>query len=196
MPGMLLILLSPKERAEPPLRDSKKEYGVYKEPVNRLEYPQSTPRAQDISSPFSSSVVDWIRRNVYAMLFTSLLACILLFTPGGALARASPQDNVLDKRLTYTNVADFETFETPIALAGLYANIGPDGSKSQVCFVLNSYSPLTLFFRVPKLVLSLRPHRRVSRSLYPCDSRLTSSKPAPTTSIPGHAMHPSYSSTL
>ncbi|CCA72741.1 probable glucan 1,4-alpha-glucosidase [Serendipita indica DSM 11827] len=65
------------------------------------------------------------------MLFTSILSCLLLLSPGGALARAAPRDNVLDKRLSYTNVADFETFETPIALAGLYANIGPDGSKSQ-----------------------------------------------------------------
>ncbi|CCA75132.1 probable glucan 1,4-alpha-glucosidase [Serendipita indica DSM 11827] len=65
------------------------------------------------------------------MLFTSVFSCLLLLSPGGALARASPRENPFNKRVSYTNVADFDTFETPIALAGLYANIGPDGAKSQ-----------------------------------------------------------------
>ncbi|KAG8817945.1 hypothetical protein FRC17_011031, partial [Serendipita sp. 399] len=71
------------------------------------------------------------------MLFSTLLSfgCLALFQ-ASSIAAVSPNDlsfdkkSVLEKRLTYTNVDDYATFQYPIALAGLLANIGPNGAKS------------------------------------------------------------------
>ncbi|KAG8752553.1 hypothetical protein FRC14_006949, partial [Serendipita sp. 396] len=71
------------------------------------------------------------------MLFSTLLSfgCLALFQ-ASSIAAIAPIDltfdkkSTIEKRLTYTNVDDFAAFEYPIALTGLYANIGPSGSKS------------------------------------------------------------------
>lgn len=61
------------------------------------------------------------------MLFSSFLSLILLF---GANAHPTTKQHQKAKRLDVTTVDEFNTFEYPIALQGLFANIGTGGSKA------------------------------------------------------------------
>lgn len=74
--------------------------------------------------PSSSSLWSRMCRNFLPILLSTVLSCTLLLA---ATPTAAPE---LENRLAFTSVTDFSAFEYPIALSGLYANIGPDGAKS------------------------------------------------------------------
>jgi hypothetical protein len=85
------------------------------------------------SSPSLSSSLWSTMRSNFLSMFVSLAVTCLVFLQHNAYANpaaSNPWDSHLDKRLSYTSVADFAAFEYPIALSGLLANIGPSGSKS------------------------------------------------------------------
>ncbi|KIM30103.1 carbohydrate-binding module family 20 protein [Serendipita vermifera MAFF 305830] len=76
----------------------------------------------------ASSSIFWskMRKNFLPMLVSAVVSCCLLLSGSSGATPADPQ---LEKRLSYTAVSDFKAFEYPVALAGLYANIGPNGAK-------------------------------------------------------------------
>lgn len=118
-----VILLSPTHtRAGSSSRSTMKGFQVYK--VKDLAQLEEQPPLPTLIP--SSSFWSRMRRNFFPMLLSAVLSCCLLLSGSNATPAAGPQ---LEKRLTYTSVADFSTFEYPIALAGLYANIGPNGAK-------------------------------------------------------------------
>jgi Glycosyl hydrolases family 15 len=69
-----------------------------------------------------------MRSNLILMLFSAAMSWLFLFGPG---AYAAPGIRQLGKRLSTTTVDAYSSFEYPLALAGIDANIGPSGSKSQ-----------------------------------------------------------------
>lgn len=89
----------------------------------------ATPNLSTPTHPTSPPSRFWstMRRSFLPLLLSAVLSCTLLLTSGHATPANEPE---LEKRLTFTSVADFSTFEYPIALSGLYANIGPNGSKA------------------------------------------------------------------
>lgn len=54
----------------------------------------------------------------------------IVLLQSGIGAYAAPDVREFDKRLSVTTVDAYAAFEYPVALTGLYANIGPSGSKS------------------------------------------------------------------
>ncbi|PVF99535.1 putative glucan 1,4-alpha-glucosidase [Serendipita vermifera] len=73
-----------------------------------------------------------MRTNFLSTLVSLAVTCLVFLQHNAHAnpAASSPWDGHLDKRLSYTSVADFSAFEYPIAYSGLLANIGPSGSKS------------------------------------------------------------------
>lgn len=83
----------------------------------------------NLATPSSRSLF-WsaMRSNFTLILLSAVISWLFLFGLG---ANAAPAVRKFDKRLNVTTVDDYSSFEYPVALAGLYANIGPSGSKSQ-----------------------------------------------------------------
>jgi hypothetical protein len=78
----------------------------------------------------SSRLLSWstMRSNFILILFSAAISWHLLFALG---AHAAPGVRKFDKRLNVTTVDDYSSFEYPVALNVLYANIGPSGSQAQ-----------------------------------------------------------------
>lgn len=68
-----------------------------------------------------------MRKNLLPLILSAVLSCTLLHSSSHATPATGPE---LEKRLAMSTVPEFSAFEYPIALTGLYANIGPGGSKS------------------------------------------------------------------
>jgi hypothetical protein len=83
-----------------------------------------------LAAPSSRSrLLSWftMRSNLILMLFSAAMSWLFLFGPGVYAAPGIRQF----KRLSTTTVDAYSSFEYPLALAGIDANIGPSGSKSQ-----------------------------------------------------------------
>jgi hypothetical protein len=106
---------------------------LYKEKVPttqlELQYSKSAPANPSTPTHPSPSSPLWsrMRKNLLPVIFSAVLSCTLLLSSGRGIPATEP---ALEKRLTVRAVPEFSDSEYRIDLAGLYANIGPNGSKS------------------------------------------------------------------
>jgi hypothetical protein len=104
---------------------------IYKEgvPTAQLELQYSNsgtpnPPTPTLLSP-SQSLWSRMRNILLPVILSVVLSYILLLLSGHATPATGPE-----LTLTVSTVPEFSAFEYPIALSGLYANIGPNGCKS------------------------------------------------------------------
>jgi glucoamylase len=89
---------------------------------------KSSDLESNLATPsLRSRLLSWstMRSNLILVMLSAVMSWLFLFGPG---AYAAPG---IRQRLSTTTVDAYSSFEYPLALDGINANIGPSGSKSQ-----------------------------------------------------------------